>query len=89
MNLGVKLCVRVKLLIALHELSACLLVQGTLWKGHYQQALYNLEDMGKGPACLAPVLFESVHTNLARLGSHIRVEDLCQEVPFRRLGREI
>ena len=79
----------IELLIVLHELSACFLVERTLREGHDKEALDNLEDVGKGPPSLAPVLFKGVDTYLPSLGGYVRMENLGQEVPFRRLGGKV
>ena len=67
-----------KLLVALHEQLARLVIEGGLWEGHDEQAVDDLEDVRQGVLGL-PVLLQRVNAYLARQG-HIGVENLRQHV---------
>ena len=69
-----------ELLVALHELTPCFLVQRTFGEWHNQQAFDNLENMGKRPRGGIPILLERVHANLTRRNSHVGVEYLSEKV---------
>jgi hypothetical protein len=81
---GVGLCVdtceysriAAELVIVLHELPACLLIQTALREGHNKKTLNDTKDMLEGPTTGVPVPLQSVYAYFTRRGCNIRVENL-------------
>lgn len=86
-DLGVESRSSTIVVVVLEQKLARLLVEGGLGIGHDEQALDGQEDVLDAQIGL-PIAFERVHADLA-FGGHVRVEDLGEEVAFRRTGREI
>ena len=81
-NLGVDFGISEEILIVLHELLACLVIQTAFWKRYNQQTLNDLEYIRQRPACWVPILFQGVYTDFSRRSCNIRMENLSEEVPY-------
>lgn len=91
--LGVDLCVEpslvAELVIAGDDQPAGFLIEGTLRERNNQQAFNYLEDVGQAPLLRVPISFQGIYTDIALRLRDIWMEDLCEEVTFGWLAREL
>jgi len=89
MNIRTNLCMCKIIIVRLHKLAACLVIQATLWEWYDKQAADYFKYVPQRPLARVPVFFKRIYAYVTAWLRHVWMIDFGHEVPFWWSGWEV